>query len=194
MRRVARIVHVERHLLRRSHGHRFRNHLKALGWVLRVPVFVAKEIASVVQHNVLDQVHAPAMQGIREQLVVFQTTHVRIDSFEVRGPIAVIAAVDPVPPLIGHGGCDPHRSGAQTLDVVQPFSNTRQIATAVVRFFVWIEFAGALIVVTGVAILKSIGHEEVHDLISPIGRGHMQLQIRTCIGCCQCHPTKGQGG
>jgi hypothetical protein len=34
-----------------------------------------------------------------------------------------------------------------------------------------------LVVVARVAVLKPVGHEEVNDLVAPVGRGHMQLQI-----------------
>ena len=64
MLRIARIVHVERRLKRCLHRYRLRVDLKTLRRVFGIPFLVTKEISGVIQHNVLHQVHAAAMQSV----------------------------------------------------------------------------------------------------------------------------------
>ena len=61
---IARIVHVKRCLRGGFHGHRRGFELKPLRRILGAPVFVPEKITGVVQHNVLHQVHAFAVQSI----------------------------------------------------------------------------------------------------------------------------------
>ena len=68
--------------------------------ILSTPTLIFEKIAGVVQHNVLDQIHASAVQGIGQLLILLERAKVRIHPFEVCRPIAVIAAIGAVPPLV----------------------------------------------------------------------------------------------
>ena len=182
MLRIARIVHVERRLKRCLHRNRLLVGLKTLRRVFGIPFLVTKEISGVIEHNVLHQVHAAAMQCVRKSLVVFERANVGVYFCKVGRPITVIAPVRAVPPLVGHGRRDPDRCGPQALNVVQSLLHAQQIATAVMGLFLGLVQTDTLVVVARVAVLKPVGHEEVNDLVAPVGRGHMQLQIWSTEG------------
>ena len=150
---------------------------KITRWLRRVVLGpVVKVVARVVEHDVLHEIHAARMQGSREGLVIGQGAQVAIHLLEVVGPIAVIAAVGAtgVDPLVGHRWGDPHRRGTKTTDVVQAPQDTAQITSAVVRGATGVVLAGPLVVVSRIAVVKTVGHQKVDDLILPLWRGHMQ--------------------
>ena len=165
---IARIVQVERCLKRCLHGNRLRVGLVPVCGILGIPIFVSEKIACVIQHNVLDQIHATSVQRVRQLLVVFKRADVGVYFAKVRCPITVIAPITSVPPLVGHGRRNPHRSCAQALDVIEAFFDTQQIAATVVGFFLRVVETHALVVVSRIAILKTVRHEEINDLVAPI--------------------------
>ena len=108
MHRIARIVHVEGRLRGRLHRNGLGVQLKSLRGVFGTRIFVSEKVTCVIQDNVLYQIHAPSMQGIGELLVVFQCANMGVDIFKVGGPVAVIAPVLSVPPLVNNGRCNPN--------------------------------------------------------------------------------------
>jgi hypothetical protein len=134
-------------------------------------VAIGEEVAGVVEHDVLHQIHAAPMQAARERAVVVQRAQVAVDLHEVFGPVAVVAGVLParVQPLVGHGRRDPQRGGAQALHVVQALRQAAQVTAVVALGVAGGVLARALVVVAGVAVGKPIGHHEVDDLVAPVG-------------------------
>ena len=177
--RVARVVQVERMLA----GPRLRPRagvgLPEPGRVGRVPAAdVVEEVAGVVDDDVLHQVHAAPVQRVGQAPVVLQRAQVRVDAGEVGGPVAVITAVATrgVEPLVEHRRRDPQRRRAQALDVVEPVDQALQVAAAEAVAAPRVVLAGALVVVARVAVGEAVGHDEVDDLVAPVGAGDVQLQ------------------
>ena len=183
--RVARVVQLERRLAGSRHRAATGVGGVAASRVAVVPAgAVLEEVAGVVDHDVLHQVHAAHMQLVRQPLVVVQAAQVLVHAHEVLGPVAVVAGVlrQRVGPLVGHRRRDPHRRGAQPAYVVQPRAQARQVAAAVLARQPRIELTGALVVVARVAVGKAVGHDEVDDLVAPIGGRHVQFQRRRSVG------------
>ena len=163
---------------------------------------VVEEIAGVVEHDVLDEVHALAVQGARQALVVGEPAQVFVDALEMLGPVAVVAAAGAtwVEPLVGHRRRDPQRSGAQAADVVQARRQARQVTAAVARIAGGVVLPRALVVVARVAIGEAVAEHEIDDLIAPIGRrrvapgGRRRSYRRQCPGQGESQQERGSHG
>ena len=132
----------------------------------------AEEIAGVIEHDVLHQRHATAMQRPGQLPVVLQRAQVRVDAGKVGRPVTVVTAIAAVPPLVGHGRRDPDAGGAQALDVIDSPLQAGQIAAAETAAVLGVVFACTLVVVARIAVVKSVGHDEIQDLVAPVDPLH----------------------
>ena len=90
--RIQPVDHVERRLCRRRLERVGLHQVEVLRRVVRIVLaVVVEEVGRMVRDDVLDQVHAVAMQFMREPAVVIQRAEVGIDFLEVDRPVAVIA-------------------------------------------------------------------------------------------------------
>ena len=177
--RIAGVVAVERFL--RGHGALRRGRFApvAQGRILRIPLFgvVSEEIAHVVDHDVLDQIHALAMQPPAQVLHVAQAAVVLVHGHQVLGPVAVITAVlgRRTPPLVAHRRCDPDGCSTQIIDIAYFVDKAGKIAAGIMAVPSRVVFTDALVVVGGIAVIEAVQHHEIDDLLAPIRRGDMQF-------------------
>ena len=166
---AARVVQREGPLRRRGDRHRRHDRAPADARIRRVvAIAVGEEIARVVHHHVLHQRQAARVKRVGERPVVRQRAQMRIDGLEVARPVAVVAAVAG-PPLVRDRWRDPHRGGAEAGDVIEPAAGAGEVAAAVFRAVRRVVFAAALVVVRRVAVVEAVEHQEVDDLVAPVG-------------------------
>ena len=149
------------------------------GGIGRIPGPVVTEIvAGVIDDDVLQQIHAALVQGLAQLPIICQRAVMGIDGHEIAGPIAVVTGVltGRVPPLVGHRRRDPQRGGAQIVNIFESLRQSAQIAAAVMAAAAGIVFAHTLIVVARIAVVKTIDHGEIDDLIAPVRRWHRRCE------------------
>ena len=178
--RIARIVEGERPLGRRRAPAAVRPRQVELARIGRIPTArVVEVVAGVVEDDVLHQEHARAVQLARQPLVIGQAAQVGVHRHEIFRPVPVVAAMPGrrVPPPVGDRRSHPDRGRPQAADVVQPAFDAGQVAAVIAGRVVGPELARALVVVAWIAIVETIGHHEVDDLVAPVRRGDVQALL-----------------
>ena len=133
--------------------------------------FIGEEIGGVIDDDVLHQIHAGRVDRVRQPLVVVERAEMAVHFQKILCPVTVVATrlCVRVPPQIGYRRCDPDCGRAQAAYVCQLLLDSLEITTVVLGIARRIEFAGAQIVVGGIAVTEAIGHQEVDDLVAPVG-------------------------
>ncbi len=140
---------------------------QALAWIVLVS---RRVITRVVDHHVEHHLQAGGVEGLHQLGQVRATAlgqvgpgrvQVRVDALEVYGPVAVIAGAAIQIHDVDVDRCQPNRSDAEGLEVGDLLHQPGKVtAVKVLRI-------GRLgwLVVTGVAVEKAVGDNEVNDVV-----------------------------
>ena len=90
------------------------------------------DVSRVVHDDVEVDLHAEAVCGCDEVREVLVSAEMRVDRREVEAPVAVVSGAPLLDRILLQHRSDPERGEAETLDSLQPFGETFQVAAVVV--------------------------------------------------------------
>ncbi|MNV32798.1 hypothetical protein D3C71_1241460 [compost metagenome] len=115
------------------------------------------------------------MSRVHELLQLIHRSKMPVYRVEVVSMIAVIGICT----LLSRYRCNPDGCKAKVLDVIQLINNALEVPAVPFRRIALVRCKTVRIIIGGISIIETVGHDEVNALFAPVGSDRITTRI-TC--------------